>query len=381
MRPSRKLSIFIFGLFLCAAIFIALFAVLSGAALAASESAIRTDIRQEEEKARAREKSLKRLTEQEKAADKELAEAEKKILALEKQLAEHRKKLSGLASASEAAQRDYDRLMAEQKRTEAAMREMLYTFWGLYARRASLGGRDPENWPALDREYYWTADLVNAIELYRERLKEQEADLDRVLGQRDSIGRDIGAQMEALDRDKQKLLADRLKYGQRVAAARKERQGAEAELAATLRLIQDLNFDLQNLKLASLAIDKSKGQLPWPVQGRVAKKYSPSGNPPVRGLGFSAAEGADVRAVHAGKVMFRDTMRGLGLVVVLQHGQDYFSVYAFLSESSASLGQNIARGEVLGRCGYYPAIKASGLYFELRHHQNALNPAVWLAKS
>lgn len=365
------------SLFLCCAFFVPQ----AREAYAASESTLRANIKKEEEKAKSRENSLKRLTDREKELNKDLAALEKNILALEKQLAEHRKKLKSLASASESVQRDYDRIQAEQKRTETALRELLYTFWGLYTRRASIGGRDLEDWPALDREYYWTADLVRAIEVYRERLKEQEAELTEVIAQRDAIGREVTSQMSAVDNDKAKLLADRIKYEQRISSVRKDRQGAEADLATTLKLIQDLNFDLQNTRQASLAIDKSKGQLPWPTQGKVAQKYSPSGNPPVRGLGFATQGKADVRSVHSGKVMFRDTMRGLGLVVVVQHGKEYFSVYAFLSESSVSLGQNVNRGQAIGKCGYYPAIKADGLYFELRHHQTALNPTAWLAKS
>lgn len=364
-----------------AAVLMAFCLVSAGVALAATESSIKSDLKKEEEKAKARQASLKRLTDQEKELDKTLAVAEKDILALEKKLAEHRKKLSSLASAGEATQKKYEQLLAEQKKTELAMREMLYTFWGIYTRRVSVGGRDLENWPALDREYYWTSDLMRAIELYRERLSAQEAELGVVIGERDTIGRDIAAQMAMIDQEKAKLLKDRIKYEQRLAGIRKDRQGAQAELNATLRLIEDLNFDLKNIKQASLSIDKSKGQLPWPTKGSIAQKYSVKGANPVRGVGFATTDGADVRSVHSGKVMFRDTMRGLGLVVVVQHGQDYFSVYAFLSDSSVSLGQTLNRGQVIGRCGYYPAIKGNGLYFELRHHQNALNPEVWLVKS
>lgn len=377
MPQSHRHFLFICSLVLCCAFF----ALSIQTGYAASENTIRANIKKEEEKSKSRQSSLRRLTDQEKALNKDLAALEKQVLTLEKELSGHRKKLSGLASASESVQRDYDRLLAEQKKTEGAMREMLYTFWGLYTRRTSIGGRDLENWPALDREYYWTADLVRSIELYRERLKEQEASLTEAIGQRDAIGRDITAQMAIIDKDKSRLLSERIKYEQRLAGVRKDRQNAEAELANTLKLIQDLNFDLQNMQQAAVAIDKAKGKLPWPTQGKVAQKYNPSGKNPVRGWGFSTAAGADVRSVHGGKVMFRDTMRGLGLVVVVQHGKEYFSVYAFLSDCSVSLGQNVNRGQAIGRAGYYPAIKGDGLYFELRHHQNALNPSLWLAKS
>ncbi len=342
---------------------------------------MRDSIKQEEAKAKARQDSLKRLTVEEKELDSTLAASEKSILALEKSLAEQRKQLAGLAAAGESTQRDYDKLLKEQQKTERALAELLSTMWSLHTRRASIGGRDLENWPAIDREYYWTADLLRAIDGYQEELRKQELAVSEVLSRRDAIGQDVAEQMQRLDQQKAKLLGERIKYEQRLAMVRKQRQTAESELNDTLKLIADLNFDLKSARQANVAIDKAKGQLPWPTTGKIAQKFSPSSNPPVRGLGFATSGGADVRAVHGGKVMFRDTMRGLGLVVVVQHGQDYFSIYAFLSDCAVSLGQNVNRGQTLGRCGYYPSINGDGLYFELRHHQNAVNPESWLVKS
>lgn len=377
MLFSRK-----YFLTLCLAALMGALSLFSPAILqAATANSIKADLKKEEEKAKARQSSLKRLTEQEKEANKSLAATEKEILALEKKLAEHRRKLSGLATAGAEVQKKYEALRAEQKKTELAMRELLYTFWGIYTHRESVGGRDLENWPALDREYYWTADLMRAIEKYREELAAQEAEIAVVVEEREVISRDVSSQMAVIDQEKARMLKERIKYEQRLAAIRKDRQGAEAELNATLKLIEDLNFDLKNIQQTSLPINQSKGKLPWPAKGRIAQKYSPNAANPVRGVGFATAEAADVRAVHSGKVMFRDTMRGLGLVVVVQHGQEYFSVYAFLSDSSVSLGQTVNRGQAIGKCGYYPAIKGNGLYFELRHHQNALNPEQWLVKS
>lgn len=350
-------------------------------ALAATESSLRNTIKQEEAKAKNRRDSLKLLTDEEKTLNLDLAASEKSILELEKKLAEQRSQLSGLASASEAVQKDYDKLQGEQQKTERALSELLSTLWGVYTRRASIGGRNLESWPSIDREYYWTADLLKAIGKYQDELQAQERELAEIIGKRDTIGQEINLQMSGIEQQKTQLLQERIKHEQRLASVRKQRQSAESELQDTLRLIEDLNFDLKNLRQEQVSIDKAKGKLPWPTNGKIVQKFRPSGNNPIRGVGFATSGMADVRAVHAGKVMFRDTMRGLGLVVVLQHGQDYFSIYAFLSDSAVSLGQNVNRGQTLGRCGYYPAIQGNGLYFELRHHQQALNPESWLAKS
>lgn len=349
-------------------------------AYAATEESLRETIRREEGRAKARQASLKRLTSEERQLDKNLAEAEEGILTLEKSMAEYRSRLASLAAAGESLQKDYDRLIPEQQKTEKALHELLSTLWGLHTRRASMGGRNLEHWPVIDREYYWTADLLKAIESYQENLYGQERDIAEVLAKREAISQEVAGHMFLIEQQKTRILGDRLKYEQRLAEVRRQRQSTEEELHAALKLMEDLNFDLKRLRESSVSIDQAKGSLLRPTTGRLVKKFDPSSPPPASGLGFATSENADVRAVHAGKVMFRDTMRGLGLVVVLQHGQEYYSVYAFLSDCAVSLGQNVSRGQILGRSGYYPAIRGSGMYFELRHRQVAVNPESWLEK-
>jgi septal ring factor EnvC (AmiA/AmiB activator) len=85
-----------------------------------------------------------------------------------------------------------------------------------------------------------------------------------------------------------------------------------------------------------------------------------------------------VRAVSWGKVVYDDQLRGFGRVIIVFHGKDYYSLYAFLSQSRVKVGQKIEKGEIIGQCGYYPRIKGTGLYFELRFRQKAINPLLWL---
>jgi septal ring factor EnvC (AmiA/AmiB activator) len=150
----------------------------------------------------------------------------------------------------------------------------------------------------------------------------------------------------------------------------------QEELDAAVSLIANLNFNLQSARLASAEIDRSKGSLLWPAKGSIVQHFKP----PVQGIGIATVKGAPVYAVHAGKVMYNDTMRGLGQVVVVQHGEAYFTVYAFLSESAVKRGQDVSGGQNIGKAGYYPVLKSSGVYFELRHHQKTVDPEPWLSR-
>ena len=345
-----------------------------------SEPSLRETLRQEEARARKRQDSLKRLTEDEKKLDASLAAAEESVLALEKNLEGYRARLANLASAGEGVRKDYERILTERRRTEAALRELLSTLWNLHVRRTGVSGRDLENWPSLDREYYWTADLLRAVEGYQETLREQERALAETIGRRDAIGRETSAQMAAVEQRKTSLLAERLKYEQRLAVLRRQRQTEESELQEVLALIESLNFDLRSSRAASSSLDRERGRLPWPVTGKIAKKFNPSLLPPMNGLGIAASSGADVRAIHGGKVMHRGPMRGKGLVVLVEHSNAYYSVYAYLSDCTVSLGENVVRNQVLGRSGFYPDINNYGLHFEIWHQRAALNPEQWLEK-
>jgi septal ring factor EnvC (AmiA/AmiB activator) len=126
-----------------------------------------------------------------------------------------------------------------------------------------------------------------------------------------------------------------------------------------------------------------KGKLPWPVDGKrlSAKAMAEAGaRGHGGGVGFATADGAAVRAVFPGRGVGSDLLRGYGHVVILSHGDNWYTLYAFLREDAASQGREVASGATLGHAGYYPAAKGSGVYFELRSGQKAINPVEWLAQ-
>lgn len=121
------------------------------------------------------------------------------------------------------------------------------------------------------------------------------------------------------------------------------------------------------------------GGLGWPTPGRLAAGFAPSANPPRLGLTLAAAEGAPVVAAADGQVVFLGALRGFGRIVILDHGARRHTVYGCLGQVAVDEGDRIGRGEALGRAGFCGPAKASGVYFELRFREKALNPAEWLA--
>lgn len=345
----------------------------------ARESSIQAQIRQEQAKAKARRDTLTRLTAEERTVDQDLGTAENRILALEESLAGEARRLEELAASDAELQAKSDAVNEERRKTEEAMTEVLRVLWELHARRVGVKGRDLPDWHVTDREHSWSVELFTSLDMYRQALASQRKELDALAAKREALGREVASRIAAQNGEKENLLQNRIRYEQRLASLRKERRETEEELTSILALVQNLNLQQQSLE-EQMDIAKAKGKLPWPVIGPVHGRYNPSANPPVRGLTVALSGDTAVRAVHSGKVVHNDVLRGIGRVVILMHGGEYYSLYAFLSESPLTLGQDVKRGGVVGTSGFVPSINGPGLYFELRHHQKTENPEQWLRK-
>ena len=125
----------------------------------------------------------------------------------------------------------------------------------------------------------------------------------------------------------------------------------------------------------------SRGKLPPPVDEPVTQAFGATygGGSLVRqGLSYAPNPGNPVRAIHAGRVVFADWLRGSGLLVVLDHAQGYMSLYGHNEALTVSGGDWIDAGEVLARSGINSSDRNAGLYFEIRHNGEPQDPTAWL---
>ena len=124
-----------------------------------------------------------------------------------------------------------------------------------------------------------------------------------------------------------------------------------------------------------------QGLLPKPVNGAFLHRFgSPrtgGPQPQWRGEVFAVGDDSPVRAVHDGTAVYADWMRGLGFLVILDHGGDYLTLYGNNRELFARAGERVARGDVVAQAGGTSPVIGPGLYFELRHRGQTLNPGAW----
>lgn len=97
-----------------------------------------------------------------------------------------------------------------------------------------------------------------------------------------------------------------------------------------------------------------------------------------QGLIFFANEGMPVNAVSTGKVVFSDWLKGYGLLLIIDHGQGFMTLYAHNQSLFKQKGDNVQRGEQIATVGHSGGIKQNGLYFEIRQRGKAVPPLKWL---
>jgi septal ring factor EnvC (AmiA/AmiB activator) len=125
-----------------------------------------------------------------------------------------------------------------------------------------------------------------------------------------------------------------------------------------------------------------KGTLAWPVQGRVAGDYGqPRGGGPVKwsGVLLEASAGAPVRAVYHGRVAFADWLPGLGLLLIVDHGGGYMSLYGHNEALLKEPGDWVEPGETIAQVGDTGGQSRPALYFEIRQNGEPINPRPWIA--
>ena len=144
-------------------------------------------------------------------------------------------------------------------------------------------------------------------------------------------------------------------------------------------------------KQSSIAkIDLPKNSLPWPVNGKVISKFGKEYRQDLNtwifrdGIKISANAGEAVKTVAAGDVIYAGPFRSYGNVVIVDHGKGFFSIYGFLSEIKAVVGEKLLQGGIIGNAGLDAQQKSGtgryAVYFEIRQGATAVDPMDWLKK-
>jgi septal ring factor EnvC (AmiA/AmiB activator) len=126
-----------------------------------------------------------------------------------------------------------------------------------------------------------------------------------------------------------------------------------------------------------------KGRMPWPAKGSLAGRFGMEkrGGLLWDGVLISAPEGREVKAVHHGRVAFADWLRGFGLLLIIDHGDGYMSLYGHNQSLFKEAGDWVEQGEPVALVGNSGGRLDTGVYFGIRYQGRPVNPKHWCKKS
>lgn len=220
------------------------------------------------------------------------------------------------------------------------------------------------------------ADLAALAQLERE-FKTAQAQLDRLVAAAAEAEANLAKQRAEGRRLLAQIEADIKSGGERIAALGRDEQ----RLAGLLESLRDVFADIPRQLAATEAVLARRGRLPLPIAGRVETAFGqdfPDGRLS-RGWWFSADAGSSVHAVAHGRVAYADWLKGYGLVLILDHGDGFLSLYAANETLLRGVGDWVESGDLLATAGSSGGQSRAGLYFELRRDGKPLDPQTWLA--
>lgn len=350
-----------------------------------------------------------------------LEEVRKRIRDLDRRLNRTRMERDSAASALRDTERAVGRVTAEIADLDRRSAGQLASLEALERRRAELTGHMSGLRETLAR-YVRAAYATGRQDQFKLLLnQESPATLSRALTYYAYFNRERARQIRALatdlakladikesiTRDRQALARLRERKGAakaRLAAERRRRQEVMARLAETLgrqdarlaRLRQDEEklaelvaglaremAEIPPVEARQVPFGELKGKLPWPSAGTIRHGFgTPRGEGDLtwKGVLVAARPGTPVHAVSHGRVAFADWLRGFGLLMIIEHGDGYMSLYGHSESLFKDVGDWVEAGELIGRVGDSGGREASGLYFEIRHRGVPVNPIRWCGR-
>jgi len=337
-------------------------------------------------------KEIRRKIHEKRRAEREKRKEERSILAsldkVEREIERCKKELRSLEEERQRisaeirrAQRELARIERERERLKEVIRRRLEGIYGAYRYGAarlilssSTYGDMVRRWRVLNLLLQEDAGLLRR---YGELAKQKDREWQRLRERQRLLldkEREIEEKERALEKEKRRkreillaIKAEREKYQQAISELRKRER-------ALKRLIEELREKGRGIRRKGKGFVSMKGRLPLPVKGRIFRLRGRR-----KGIGFRAKEGAEIRAVYDGTVVYASWFMGYGNLMIIDHGDGYHTLFAHASRLLKKVGERVKAGEVVALVGNTGSFEGPMLYFEIRHKGRCENPLVWLA--
>jgi septal ring factor EnvC (AmiA/AmiB activator) len=227
------------------------------------------------------------------------------------------------------------------------------------------------------------AELISTVKNSIDKILAAEADIKRVRQDLEKSHRLLKAQKVQLDKDSAKRKAIISSLDKQL----KQQGGHLSHLEDEATQIQNLISSIQDILIESPAPELERkpfatlrGKLAWPVKGEVKKLFGrqkPRSDLRWQGIMIYAPAGNHVKAISGGRIAFADWIRGLGNLVIIDHGNSYLSLYGHNESLFKSAGEWVESGDIISSIGSSGGQQKPGLYFEIRKKNQPQNPTRW----
>lgn len=240
--------------------------------------------------------------------------------------------------------------------------------------------------------------------------------LEKILAHDEAVRQNLLTHQSELRRLRDQLTSNRRSKQKRIAEKRRQlgllshNIKTRADLLSEVRRRKDLQLSaLKHLRQAADRLDRKftalgrqqsspgqagpvvpkpfsdfKGLLNMPVEGNIINLFGPYRNPQFNvtnfrsGIDIKTDKGEPVRAVYTGRIMYASWFKGYGNMMIIDHGANYYTVYAHIEEMFKATGDWVDNGDVIATVGDTGSMSGARLYFEIRHHGKPVDPVKWL---
>ncbi|SNS35511.1 murein hydrolase activator EnvC family protein [Pseudomonas segetis] len=361
------------------------------------KSGVQKSLKQTETEMGQLEKQVKDLQEQLNDGEEEIKRLETEKKKLQSAQIEQQRLIAIQARAAyQSGRQEYIKLLLNQQNPEKFSRTMTYYDYVSKARMEQLN--------TFNETLRQLANVENEITAQQHQLLERKSTLDtqteklaQVRKQRQlalaKLNSDYSARdkkLKARQRDQAQLakviktIDETLARQAREAAAARQRALAAANQAKRQNAASPSSNSGPIVSSGAVyggQFANARGKLPWPVNGRLLARYGTPRGEDARtkwdGVLISAAAGSQVRAVHGGRVVFADWLRGAGLLVILDHGNGYLSLYGHNQSLLKDAGDVVKAGDPIATVGTSGGQNTPALYFAIRQKGRPSDPAQW----
>lgn len=251
-----------------------------------------------------------------------------------------------------------------------------------------------KDYPDLLRKIQYLKTVAQKEDETLTQFKARHAELKEKKGLLTEVMERMVLDRENLARKLLQSRSERKKKDRFLARVRKERsffKRAIAEMTQSSKKVQDLILRLEKKnKALRIAIpgrfSAARGKLRWPNDGKLVSRFGRQKHPRFnemiyrKGIEITPGRDGEVRSIFGGEIVYADWFRGYGMMIMIDHGEHYYSLYAHLENLLVGVGDQVKKDHIVGEVGRTGLSDGKKLYFEIRHQGKPTNPISWLQK-